>query len=57
MDEGDHAGTTGQRAAAMRHQLDPIQRRPTLITGFLGQSGLTLEPSRPDTQTPALQAL
>ena len=35
-------GTTGQLAAAMRHQLDRIQRRPSLITGFLGQTGLTL---------------
>jgi hypothetical protein len=37
-------GTTGQLAAAMRHQLDRIQRRPALITGFLGQTGLALEP-------------
>jgi hypothetical protein len=34
-------GTTGQLAAAMRHQLDRIQRRPGLITGSLGQTGLT----------------
>jgi len=33
--------TTGQLAAAMRHQLDRIQRRPSLITGFPGQTGLT----------------
>ena len=29
------AGTTSQLAAAMRHQLNRIQRRPALITGFL----------------------
>ena len=40
-------GTTGQLAAAMRHQLDRIQRRPALITGFLGRADLTLlNPSR-----------
>jgi hypothetical protein len=36
------AGTANQLAAAMRHQLDRIQRQPTFITGFLGQTGLTL---------------
>ena len=41
------AGTTDQLAAAMRHQLDRIQRRPDLITGFLGQTGLTLDPQPP----------
>jgi hypothetical protein len=41
------AGTTDQLAAAMRHQLDRIQRRPDLITGFLGQTGLTLGPESP----------
>ena len=40
-------GTTGQLAAAMRHQLDRIQRRPSLITGFLGQTGLTLDSQPP----------
>jgi hypothetical protein len=40
-------GTTGQLAAAMRHQLDRIQRQPVLITGFLGQTGLTLESEPP----------
>jgi transposase len=40
-------GTTGQLTAAMRHQLDRIQRRPALITGFLGQTGLTLDPRPP----------
>jgi len=52
------AGTTSQLAAGMRHQLDRIQRRPALITGFLGQTGLTLEPEPPpDIQTPTFQAL
>ena len=41
------AGTTGQLAAAMRHQLDRIQRQPDLINGFLGQTGLTLKPEPP----------
>jgi transposase len=41
------AGTTDQLAAAMRHQLDRIQRRPGLITGFLGQTGLTLDSEPP----------
>jgi putative transposase len=37
------AGTTDQLAAAMRHQLDRIQRQHSLITGFLAQTGLTME--------------
>jgi len=37
-------GTTSQLEAAMRHQLDRIQRRPGLITAFLGQTGLALNP-------------
>jgi hypothetical protein len=41
------AGTTDQLAAAMRHQLDRIQRRPALINGFLGQTGLTLDSEPP----------
>jgi len=41
------AGTAGQLTAAMRHQLDRIQRRPSLITGFLGQTGLTLDSQPP----------
>jgi len=41
------AGTTDQLAAAMRHQLDRIQRQHSLIIGFLGQTGLTLEPEPP----------
>jgi hypothetical protein len=45
---GDLAvGTKDQLAAAMRHQLDRIQRQPALITGFLGQTGLTLDPRPP----------
>ena len=40
-------GTTGQLAAAMRHQPGRIQRRPSLITGFLGQTGLTLDSQPP----------
>jgi hypothetical protein len=40
-------GTTSQLAAAMRHQLDRIQRQPSLIAGFLGQTGLTLETKPP----------
>ena len=41
------AGTTDQLAAAMRHQLDRIQRQHSLIIGFLGQTGLTLESEPP----------
>ena len=41
------AGTTGQLTAVMRYQLDRIQRRPALIAGFLGQTGLTLESEPP----------
>jgi hypothetical protein len=37
-------GTTDQLAAAMRHQLDRIQRRPALINGLLG---LTLDSQPP----------
>jgi hypothetical protein len=40
------AGSTDQ-PAAMRHQLDRIQRRPALINGFLGQTGLSLDPKPP----------
>jgi transposase len=40
-------GTTDQLAAAMRHQLDRIQRRSVLINGFLRQAGLTLDPEPP----------
>jgi transposase len=41
------AGTVSQLVAAMRHQLDRIQRQHSLITGFLGQTGLTLESQPP----------
>jgi hypothetical protein len=41
------AGTTSQLAAAMRHQLDRIQRQPALIEGFLGQTGLILKSEPP----------
>jgi hypothetical protein len=37
-------GTADQLAAAMRNKLDRIQRRPTLINGFPGQTGLTADP-------------
>jgi hypothetical protein len=50
-------GTTGQLTTAIRRQLDCIQRQPALITGFLVQTGLTLEPEPLDNQTPAFQAL
>ena len=40
-------GTTGQLTTAMRRQLDRIQRQHSLITGFLGQTGLTLHPQPP----------
>ena len=40
-------GTTDQLAGAMRHQLDRIQRQPGLITGFLGQTGFTLDSQPP----------
>jgi hypothetical protein len=40
-------GTTSRLAAAMRHQLDRIQRQPSLIAGFPGQTGLTLETKPP----------
>lgn len=45
------ADTAYQLAAAMRNQLDRIERRPALITGFLGQTGLTLGPDSPDVHT------
>jgi hypothetical protein len=41
------ASTTTQLATAMRNQLDRIQRQHSLITGFLGQTGLTLETEPP----------
>jgi hypothetical protein len=41
------AGTMSQLVTAMRHQLHRIQRQHSLITGFLGQTGLALEPEPP----------
>ena len=38
------ASTVDQLAAPMGNQLRRIQRRPALISGFLAQTGLTLEP-------------
>jgi putative transposase len=38
------ACTLDQLAATVRNRLRRIQYRPELITGFLGQTGLTLEP-------------
>ncbi len=46
-----------QLTGATRHQLDRIQRQPALITGFPGQTGLTLEPEPPANQIPTFQAL
>jgi hypothetical protein len=45
-------GTIGQLAATMRHQLDRIQQQHSLINGFLGETGLTLEPEPPLTRRP-----
>jgi hypothetical protein len=41
-------GTTDQLAAAMRHQLDRIQRRPDLINGFLARPASPSSQNRPD---------
>lgn len=41
------ACTTDQLAAIVRNRLKRIQYRPALIHGFLGQTGLTLEPEPP----------
>ncbi len=51
------AGTVAQLVTAMRHQLHRIQRQHSLITGFLSQTGLALEPEPRNTQTLAFQAL
>ena len=37
-------GDAGQLAATVRHRLKRIQYRPALISGFLAQTGLTLDP-------------
>jgi hypothetical protein len=36
-------GSLGQLADTVRSRLQHIQRQPDLITGLLGQTGLTLE--------------
>jgi hypothetical protein len=36
-----------QLAAAVRNRLKRIQYRPALISGFLAQTGLSLEPEPP----------
>ncbi len=41
------ACTAGQLTAIVRTRLKRIQYRPALINGFLGQTGLTLEPGPP----------
>ena len=41
------ARTLDQLAATVRNRLARIQHRPDLITGFLGQTGLSLEPEPP----------
>jgi putative transposase len=41
------ATTLDQLAAAIRHRLSRIQRQPALISGLLGQTGLSLEPQPP----------
>ena len=41
------ACTADQLAAVIRTRLKRIQYRPALINGFLGQTGLSLEPEPP----------
>ncbi len=41
------ARDVSQLAAIVRNRLKRIQYRPALISGFLGQTGLTLEPEPP----------
>jgi hypothetical protein len=41
------ACTIDQLAATVRNRLKRIQYRPALISGFLAQTGLTLEPRPP----------
>jgi hypothetical protein len=48
----DHSVKAGyarkyQLAAVVRNRLKRIQYRPVLIDGFLGQTGLSLEPQPP----------
>jgi DDE superfamily endonuclease len=45
---GNHTATTlDQLEAMVRSRLRTIQRQPALINGFLGQTGLTLDPQPP----------
>ena len=48
------ACTLDQLAATVRNRLRRIQRQPGLITGFLGQTGLTLESGPPQRSGPGL---
>ena len=48
------AASLDQLAGTMRGQLRRIQRRPDLINGFLGQTGLTIEPEPPQPADPDL---
>jgi hypothetical protein len=41
----------------MKNRLKRIQYRPGLTAGFLAQTGLSIQPEPPKTQTPAFQAL
>jgi len=43
------ARDVSQLAAIVRNRLKRIQYRPALISGFLAQTGLTLEPEPPET--------
>jgi len=45
--------TPHQLAAIIRNRLKRIQYWPTLIDGFLAQTGLSLEPEPPQTSSPA----
>jgi hypothetical protein len=49
--------TTDQIVAAMRHQLDRMQRQPTLTAGFPPDPDSTLNQNSPDTQTLTFQLL
>jgi len=49
--------TPDQLAAIVKNRLKRIRYRPTLIDGFLAQSGLSLEPNRRKHQTLAFQPL
>ena len=51
------AGTVDELAATIRSRLRRTQHRPALISGFLGQTGLTLQPEPPKEQTPTFRPL